>query len=344
MIIKKYVVNDMKEAMVRAKYELGSEAIIISQKMVRPGKWYKVFRKRMLEVTVALEENVHEKNTREKEKFSQILQEREKMKVEEKALKEKEKARLLRIFSKDEKVLERWENHVRNEALDGEQITLENIRTFIAKTYVDHAYDKELPFGRINVLVGPTGVGKTTTIAKIASRELLEKDQKVGLLTIDTYRIAAVEQLRKYAKILGIKCVTVSQPKDIRKKLNLLKDCDIILVDTIGASPKDEDRIDEIRSYLDELPEDRHTYLAISMSSQVDTNNRIMKKYKELSYNSIILTKFDEVENYNNFWNMMENNVLPVQYFCHGQVVPEDIMEASLENVLSYLWRELQYE
>jgi len=344
MIIRKYVVSDMKEAMVRAKYELGTDAIIISQKMVRPGKWYRFFRKKMLEVTVAIEDTVHEKNKRDKEEFNQILFDREKKIIHEIPMKKKENKKLLKIFGKDEKIRNRWDNYLRNQVLEGEEITLDRIRDFIGRSYVNHAYEKELPFGRINVLVGPTGVGKTTTIAKIASRELLENDQKVGLLTIDTYRIAAVEQLRKYAKILGIKCVTVSQPKDIKKKLAMLKDCDFILVDTIGASPKDEDRIDEIRSYLDELPEDRQTYLAISMSSEVDTNNRIMKKYKDLSYNGIILTKFDEVENYNNFWNMMENNVLPVQYFCHGQIVPEDIMEASLDNVLSYLWKEIQYD
>ncbi len=344
MIIKKYVVNDMKEAMVRAKYELGTDAIIISHKMVRPGKWYQIFRKKMLEVTVALEDTVHEKNKREKEKFNQILFEREKKKTQEASMREKEKLKLQKIFGNDEIIRTRWEEYVRREAIDGEEVTLKRIKEFIGSTYVDHAYEKELPLGRINVLVGPTGVGKTTTIAKIASKELLENDQKVGLLTIDTYRIAAVEQLRKYAEILGISCETVNEPKEIAEKLEKLSDCDVILVDTVGASPKDEDRIEDIWSYLKELPEERNTYLSISMSSEVDTNKRIMKKYKDLSYNAIILTKFDEVENYNNFWNMMENNVLPVQYFCHGQTVPEDMMESTLENVLSYLWKELQYD
>ncbi|HCW74028.1 MAG TPA: hypothetical protein DHM90_09815 [Clostridiaceae bacterium] len=344
MIIKKYVVNDMKEALVRAKYELGKDAIIISQKTVRPGKWYNIFRKRMLEVTIALEDKIHEKNLKDKEDFNSILMERKKRETFQPEAKKAENEKIERIFGGNPKVKKRWEDYFHLNHLETDEITLPLIRDFIEKNYMDNAYTKEQNFGKINVLVGPTGVGKTTTIAKIASKALLEDDKKVGLITIDTYRIAAVEQLKKYAKILGIKCVTVSEPKEIRRKLATLKDCDFILVDTIGASPKDEDRIEDIKAYLNELPEDRHTYLAISMSSDVDTNNRIMKKYKELSYNAVILTKFDEVENYNNFWNMMENNVLPVQYFCHGQTVPEDIMESSLDNVLDFLWKELKYD
>lgn len=332
----------MKEALVRAKYELGKEAIIISQKTVRPGKWYHLFRKKMLEVTIALEDNIHEKNMKDKENFNSILLERRKRETVQPEGMMAENEKLKKIFGQDPKVKKRWENYFKDHHLETEEITLQILKDFIEKNYMDNAYTKEQKFGKINVLVGPTGVGKTTTIAKIASKALLEEDKKVGLITIDTYRIAAVEQLKKYAKILGIKCVAVSEPKEIKRKLATLKDCDFILVDTIGASPKDEERIEDIRAYLNELPEDRHTYLAISMSSDVDTNNRIMRKYKELSYNAVILTKFDEVENYNNFWNMMENNVLPVQYFCHGQTVPEDIMESSLDNVLDFLWKELK--
>ena len=342
MIIRKYVVNDMREALVRAKYELGKEAIIISQKTIKPGKWYKPFRKKMLEVTIAIEETVHEKNLSDKESLTKVLLERGRQRelYNERSAAEEEKKR--QIFGRDEKIRERWQNHCRRNALEEGELSYEEIRRFIQENYMENAFLKELKLAKVNVLVGPTGVGKTTTIAKIASKELLENDKKVGLLTIDTYRIAAVEQLRKYAKILGIKCVTVSQPKDIKRKLALLKDCDVILVDTIGASPKDEERLEDIRSYLDELPREKNTYLAISMSQDVDTNNRILRRYKDLAYNAIILTKFDEVENYNNFWNIMENNVLPVQYFCNGQTVPEDITESSLDNVLSYLWRELK--
>lgn len=379
MIIKKYVVNDMKEALVRAKYELGKEAIIVSQKTVRPGKWYQIFRKKMLEVTVACEDKVHDQVKREKEDLSKILFSPEKPKVGKKKEQEKsegllleaqrvlkdsqgkkivptpleqetyqneepEKKSLLReVFGYQEASRKKWEAYVDKNLLK-EKLDEDTVKAFVKEVYGDNAFLKEKKLSRINVLIGPTGVGKTTTIAKMASKALLEDDLSVGLITIDTYRIAAVEQLKKYAEILGIPCETIGEPKELKEKLEKLKDCDVILVDTIGASPKDIDRIEDIKSYLDELPRERNTYLAISMSQDVDTNHRILKKYQELNYQGLILTKFDEVENLNNFWHLLEKNVVPIQYYCYGQAVPEDIKEASLDNVLGFLWKELYYD
>ena len=369
MIIKKYVVHDMKEALIRAKYELGKEAIIVSQKPVRPGRWYQLFRKKMLEVTVAVEEKVHEKNRKEKEEFQKILFSKEpQMKSEDSSdmiqmAKETLKSTLERsirnelqkaqememmeeelhrkVFSESPLAKEKFDAYKLKHGLE-EKLTKENLLQFVQEVYLENPFLKEKPFGRLNVLVGPTGVGKTTTIAKIASTALLEENKTVGLLTIDTYRIAAVEQLKKYAEILGIPFVTVEDPKDIGKKLEELSGVDIILVDTIGASPKDEERLEDIKGYLLELPEERNTYLSISMSQDTDTVKRILKTYKELRYDALILTKLDEVENFRNFWSIMENTVLPVQYFCHGQEVPEDLEEAELSRVLTYLWEELK--
>lgn len=364
MIIKKYVVNDMKEALIRAKYELGKEAIIISQKTVRPGKWYQVFKKKMLEVTVAVEDQVHEKTKREKEKFRNLFQEPERMEKSsseaiilhaketlkmtlEKSIK-KELAKEIAISDKYERVFKdadavqkKFEIYREKYSIQ-EEVSLESLKGFVKEFYAENAFMRKKSFEHLNVLIGPTGVGKTTTIAKIASTALLEENKSVGLLTIDTYRIAAVEQLRKYAEILSIQFETVDDSSQIKEKLDLLKNNDIILVDTIGASPKDEERLEDIKNYLNELPEERNTYLSISMSQDTDTVKRILETYKELRYDALILTKFDEVENFKNFWNILENNVVPVQYFCHGQEVPEDLQEGNLENVMEYLWEELK--
>lgn len=364
MIIKKYVVSDMKEALIRAKYELGKEAIIVSQKTVRPGKWYQLFQKKMLEVTVAVEDQVLEKSRKEKEAYQKklftpetlsgekdseaLMKAKETLKntLERSIRKElsretRDEERFARVFQYSPAAKERFEAYKAKHSLS-EPLTLSQLQSFVAEVYPDNPFLREKPFGRMNVLVGPTGVGKTTTIAKIASTALLEENKTVGLLTIDTYRIAAVEQLKKYAEILSIPFVTVEDPKEIRDKLKELEEVDIVLVDTIGASPKDEERLEDIRGYLKELPEERNTYLSISMSQDPDTVRRLLKTYKELRYDALILTKFDEVENFANFFSIMENNVLPVQYFCHGQEVPEDLEEATLEKVLAYLWEELK--
>ncbi len=341
MIIRRYVVNDMREALIRAKYELGSDAIIISQKSVRPGKWYNIFRKTMLEVTVAMEENVRVKESDEKEKEGKEPEPREARKQDRAAETKLKSTRKEKVFGRNEGAAARWQDYCDRHAISEESVGFEQIKRFIGEEYPDNAFSRELGLGRINVLVGPTGVGKTTSIAKLASGEFLQNGRKVGLITIDTYRIAAVEQLKKYAEILGINCEPVNDPSEMKGKISKLRNCDIILVDTVGASPKNEDRIEDVKQYLDEIEDEKNTYLTVSMSSDVDTNNSIMEAYRALDYNSVILTKFDEVKNFNNFWNMMENVRLPIQYFCFGQTVPEDIRESSLENALSYLWGEL---
>jgi len=341
LIIRKYIVNDMREALVRAKYELGKEAIIISQKKVRPGRWFNPFRKKKLEVTIAIEEDIHEKNTSQKEEIQKVVMDRDILRKSQAHANNTNSKKLERVFGKQKIVLDRWRDYCHRHALSENDVTFEEVKNFISEIYMENAFFKEMKLGKINVFTGPTGVGKTTTIAKIASKEYLQNNKKVGLITIDTYRIAAVEQLKTYAGILGIPCETVSEPKEMKKKISRLSYCDMILVDTVGASPKNEDRIDEIKKYLDEIDEDKNNYLVISMSADVDTNNSVLKKYKELNYRSMILTKFDEVKNYKNFWNIIENNVLPIQYFCFGQNVPEDIEESSLDSVLSYLWSEL---
>ncbi|MBF7096305.1 flagellar biosynthesis protein FlhF [Alkalibacter mobilis] len=341
MIIKRYIVNDMREALVRAKYELGKDAIIISQKTVKPGKWYNPFRKKKFEVTIAIEDEIHEKNKTEKEAINKILFEKSRKSTEKATVEKTEKSKGRHVFGNHDSTHKRWKDYCDRNAISENEVDYEKVRNFISEMYMENAYLKELGLCKINVFVGPTGVGKTTTMAKIASKEYLHNDKKVGLITIDTYRIAAVEQLRKYAKIMGIACETVNEPSEMKSKIQKLKDCDLILIDTVGASPRSEDRIEDVKAYVDQIEGEKNTYLTLSMSTDVDTNNAVLKTYRSLSYNGIILTKFDEVRNYNNFWNMMENNVLPIQYFCYGQNVPEDIEESSLENVLSYLWREL---
>ncbi len=341
MIIKKYIVTEMKEAMVRAKYELGPEALIISQKKVRPGKWYQFFRKSKLEVTVALEDHLHEKVQKDKKDLQLVLTKRLEKREPEELLDVLPSSKAQMIFGKNQEVKEKWITYCQSLGLKENEIGYQEMSRFIQEHYAENSFLKKLNLNKVNVLVGPTGVGKTTTIAKIASMEYLTHGKKVGLLTIDTYRIAAVEQLKKYAEILGIPFETVHEPQEIKKKLARLKDCDLILMDTVGASPKDEDRIEDIKAYLDEIDEDKNIYLTLSMSSDVDTNNAILKSYKSVNYGAMILTKFDEVENYANFWNIMENEILPVQYFCDGQTVPEDIRKSHLPDVLTYLWKEV---
>lgn len=334
MIIKKYIVSDMKEAITRAKYELGSEAVIISQQNIKVGKWYQLFKKVRLEVTVALEEN----NMKEK-KLGNAIE------------KSKPKYSLKDSINKDpffqhasDKVKDQLFSYCRLHTKEIESLSTYDKKDFFQNALQNNCFEKELNLGRINVIVGPTGVGKTTTIAKIAAKEYLINKKKVGLITLDTYRIGAVEQVKTYANILGIPCEIANDPSDMEKKINKLSYCDILLIDTLGTSQKNKEKLDDIESYLKNIEEKVNIYLVLSISTDCDTTKSILDKYQQLDYKALFLTKFDEVNSYKNLWNIIENNTYPVQYFCTGQDVPEDIQNATLDNLLAYYEESYQHD
>lgn len=332
MIIKKYIVSDMKEAVTRAKYELGQDAIIISERKVKMGKWYNPFKTSKLEVTVALEEiKKIEKDIKVNIPIVESINPLNKgVEVEifyEKAS-DKLKSQLLnycKLHSKIDQNLSRVE-----------------IKDFLNAALKGNCFEKKLELSRINVMIGPTGVGKTTTIAKIAAREHLVNKKQVGLITMDTYRIGAVEQLKTYASILDIPFEVVNKPSEMVEKINLLKHCDIILIDTLGTSPKNQDKLEEIREYFLDINEKINTYLVISSATERETTLNILDKYQQLNYDALILTKLDEADILTNFWCIIENNKKPVQFLCVGQDVPDDIQEATLDNLLDYY--EVNYE
>lgn len=328
MIIKKYIVSDMKEALVRAKYELGTDAVIISQREVRTGKWYNIFKKKELEVTMAVEEN----NTVQEptpNPAPQTVQPRPTTNF---------------YTHNNEKLEEQLKTYCKLLNKDKESLSLEERKDFIKIVMKETALDRKVHLSKINVLIGPTGVGKTTTIAKLAAREYLLNKKKVGLITIDTYRIGAVEQLRTYANILGIDFEVANNPIDMVEKLNKLDHCDTILIDTLGTSPKDMDKLEEIKNHLKVIHGDMNTYLVLSISTDRDTMNSILERYRSMNYDALIITKIDEVTNISNLWFLIENEVPPIQFFCHGQDVPDDIKLATLDNIFDYCEENCLYD
>jgi flagellar biosynthesis protein FlhF len=322
MIIKRYIVSDMKEAFVRAKYELGADAILVSQRVIKTGKWYNPFKKKELEVTMAIEESVpSEKASKDNITISESM-----------------------LKSSNDSIKEKLVNYCKLHGKEDYNLTLEEKKDFFSIVFKESPIDKKLNLSKTNVFVGPTGVGKTTTIAKIAAREYLINKKKVGLITIDTYRIGAVEQLRTYANILGVQFEVVNEPKEMEGKLKLLSECDIILIDTLGTSHKDFRKIDEIKRHMQNINVKFNTYLVLSLSTDRDTIVSILDKYKELKYSALIITKLDEVSNMSNLWYLIENNSSPIQYICYGQDVPDDIQVATLENIFKYCEESLNYD
>ncbi len=175
--------------------------------------------------------------------------------------------------------------------------------------------------------IGPTGVGKTTTIAKIASKFCVEEKKKVALITADTYRIAAAEQLRTYADILEIPFRIVYAPEDINKAIDEFSDCDYIFVDTAGHSHRNEELKNSVRGFIDGIDEkiDKEVFLVLSVATKYWDLIRIADSYKEIAEYKLIFTKLDETTALGNLFNLKMYTGAPMSYVTYGQNVPDDI-------------------
>lgn len=173
-------------------------------------------------------------------------------------------------------------------------------------------------------LIGPTGVGKTTTIAKLAANLSLRDGHKVGLITIDTYRIAAVEQLKKYADIIGSALRVVTTPEDLRQAIESMGDCEFVLIDTAGRSPSDTLKLNELKNFLAAAnPDEVHLVLA-STASQCCIEKAI-QRFSEVRVDKIIFTKLDEAVHVGMVLNVVRKVNKSLSYITTGQDVPNDI-------------------
>ena len=185
---------------------------------------------------------------------------------------------------------------------------------------------------RVVALVGPTGVGKTTTIAKLAANFRLRDGIKMGLVTVDTYRIAAVEQLRTYAEIIDLPMKVVTSPQEMRRALDELSDLDLILIDTAGRSPRDELKIQELKSLLNEANVDE-VHLVMSLTASVRSIKMTCDQFSSVNPTSLILTKLDEAAGAGSLLSVSRAVNLPFSYLTTGQDVPEDIEPANANRV-----------
>ena len=180
---------------------------------------------------------------------------------------------------------------------------------------------------RLIALIGPTGVGKTTTIAKLAANFHLRDRRKVGLITVDTYRIAAVEQLRTYADIIDLPMEVVTTPREMRRAVDALSDMEVILMDTAGRSPRDEVKIQELKTMLSEARADE-VHLVLSSVSSMQSLQRTAERFNRVGVTSLILTKLDEATGLGNLVQLLRCCRLPLSYVTNGQNVPDDIAAA----------------
>ena len=399
MIIKKFQANNETDAILLAKEELGKDAIVMNIKTISPKGIYKLFRKPIVEITAAVDENINYKNEKpritapisaaprktilpdiiydeptEKTtvgeansapsaieiKLNNLQSMLEKQMVEkEKELQDKSDGKVLEtnkniaciqlIYNQliSNEVDEKYANQIISE-IEGnlkKDASMDNILASIyQKIILKLGQPKMIEIigktPKFIFFIGPTGVGKTTTIAKIASKFKVNEKAKVAFLTADTYRIAAVEQLRTYANILGIPMKVIYSEEEMIGAKEEYRDYDIVFVDTAGRSHRNKEQRDDIESLINTIPEDeREIYLVLSATTKYRDLVKITEAYTEIINYNLIFTKLDETSTIGNLFNIRMLTEASLSYATFGQNVPDDIARVDAQNIAKQLLR-----
>jgi len=184
--------------------------------------------------------------------------------------------------------------------------------------------------------VGPTGVGKTTTIAKLATIFSMSNKKRVGIITADTFRIAAVEQIKVYSDIINVPIKVVYNRDDMKHALDYFSDRDLVFIDTAGRSHWDTERIAELREVLSACyPLEIH--LTVSANTKYRDMLDVAEKFRVLSYNNLLFTKLDETSSFGSLINLISMCNVGVSYLCYGQSVPGEIQAATVESMMGLI-------
>jgi flagellar biosynthesis protein FlhF len=196
---------------------------------------------------------------------------------------------------------------------------------------------EDLTKQKIMMFVGPTGTGKTTTIAKLAARYayLMDRPYKVALINLDSYKVGAIEQLEHYADIMQIEHIAVENVSGFRDALESLEEYDVVLVDTAGMSPYDTQKLIRTVEYVSsDAPKELEVNLVLSATVKYEDMEDIYSNFSFLNLDSVIITKFDETKHLGTLLNFMLIYDIPMSYFSIGQEVPDDLRIASKEYLL----------
>ena len=361
MNIKKFIAKDNQEAIRMVKKEMGPDAVILKARTIYPLK-AKGGGAKKVEVTAAVDYNAPvittthsdcscanpldigwrhlEKDIREIKEALFCMNERD-MQMPDVYFNQGLKDR----FMSFKQFGLQWDI-IRGLMIEGYQGTSvdqksttsllqESLSKVLAKILVDRNGGNHKR-RKIYSFIGPTGVGKTTTLAKLAAVSALQRGKKVSLITLDTFRIAAVSQLQTYSRIMDIPLEIATSSADLRKAIQKHSNCDRIFIDTAGRSPNQDQDIHELKK-LFAIPEEIHPYLILSATSGYKTLVHTDKRFGSLPVQSYIFTKLDEAKDSSSMVNFLISRQKPVSYFTAGQQVPEDIEIASKKKIASIL-------
>jgi flagellar biosynthesis protein FlhF len=367
------------EAMEKIRGQYGSTARILTRKNIRYGGWLGFFRKEGVEISGYLAKNPlpsagkpseapaskpevgdfdEEKrkileSVKKEQTLKLILQEIHGLKSKiAPALPNSEDshptlAKIKELMQLNEftpafflKILERAKSEFSLEELEDVEAVQKSVVDWISgeiDIYTPNGKGREKP--RIIIVIGPTGVGKTTTIAKLAAIYGLgnEPALQVRMVTIDNYRIAAKKQIETYADIMQIPISFAENRSDLAKIIDLYRDVDMILIDTIGKSPTDFTKLGEMKSILSACGSQSEIHLALSATTKTSDAYEILRHFEPFRYDSIILTKLDETTHLGNIISVLAENKKSISYLTDGQQVPQDIEIATTARLLAGL-------
>lgn len=370
MQIKKYLAPTLKEAILKMKEELGEDAVILSTRVIPPIQG----EAKMFELNAGIENDFSAPDpfeerpgkTDPKNFETELKKLTEKIYGTEPFLKPQRPVSSQRLKASDLQASESpflkqgdFEE-VRELLLDREvaprvsDLIIEQLKkynAFVTKenlnSYVISTISSMIPTQGFEVeaaakpkvisLVGPTGVGKTTCIAKLAVISKIIHNLDVGLISIDTYRLGALDQLKIFSEVSNIDFLIAYEPKDIPRLMNKFRKKDLVFIDTVGRSQKNTSLLQGINDFLSQVKIDE-IYLVLSAVTTSNTMIDVARKFKSLNYNGIVLTKLDEAVAYGNILNLLTETNVPVKYLTNGQVIPDDIIAADAEFVANMIY------
>ncbi|PYF07123.1 flagellar biosynthesis protein FlhF [Ureibacillus chungkukjangi] len=377
MKMKKYTAPSIPEAMKLVRAELGEDAVIINSKVVVTKKLFGLIKQKNFEVLAGVDQvetkimsprlpdlqtntnqyqepeeqpKLHIDDTLSKELKNEIADLKLMMKSMQKHtiqselpenflpyidfLKRQELSEELITAISDELFVHQKRKGTLLMREDMKEITKEVLRKMLFDLPMGGlSYEKKY----INVF-GPTGVGKTTTIAKMAARAVLEKKKKIGFITTDTYRIAAIEQLKTYANLLQAPVEIVYNANDYKKAIENFAHLDLIFIDTAGRNYKEAKYVDDLMQMIN-FDEEAESYLVLALTAKESDMEAIIQQFSEIPIGKYIFTKIDETNSIGTMYNLMIKYNKGLAYYTNGQEVPEDIEVAELEKVLELFFQ-----
>ena len=370
MKMKKYIAPSINEAMKQVRAELGEDAVIIHSKAVVKKRFFGLVRQKNFEVLAGIDEMEHQGTA-----FSEPINYRTIIPVRTETEKndhvsdlKEEIAGLKELLQsmKQESVqsslpeeMKPFVDYLKRQDLNDELIAdicnelaayaqtsskiqkqeMSDIAKKILKVKLQSLPIGGLSFKKKYVCVlGPTGVGKTTTIAKMAARSVLEAKKKIGFITTDTYRIAAIDQLKTYANLLQAPVEIVYNFQDYLEAIKKLAHYDLVFIDTAGRNYKETKFVNELKRLIS-FDDEVESYLVLSLTAKEKDIESIIEQFHEFPIEKFIFTKMDETNSIGPMYNLMMKYNKGLAYYTTGQEVPEDIEEASVEKLLELLFQ-----